>query len=238
METDPDLHVVIIDSANPEYFVAHLDVGRLHEVPDRPGAADLATTWADTVVRFATAPVLTIAAIRGRCRGIGNELALACDLRFAGLDTAVLAQPEVGFGVVPGGGGLDRLPRLIGRSRALEVLCSGADVDAATAELYGWVNRAVPDDDLDAHVDALARRVAGFDRHALATIKRIVDERVATPSEGELLQSFAAISAAIERPQAQQRVQTMLADGWGTDSETERDHPELVGRLAARLDAS
>ncbi|TWE11804.1 enoyl-CoA hydratase/isomerase family protein [Rudaeicoccus suwonensis] len=235
MSTDPELKVVIVDSADPDYFIAHLDVARLHEVPDRPGAADLATTWAETITTFASAPVLTIASVRGRCRGIGNELALACDLRFASLDKAVFAQPEIGFAVVPGGGGLNWLPRLVGRSRALEVLLSGDDFNAATAQSFGWVNRAIPDSLLDHHVDALARRVASFDKTAIATIKQIVDERVSPPSQGELLQSFAAISAAIDRPAAQQRMRTMVAAGWGGATEAERDHPALVGELSARL---
>jgi enoyl-CoA hydratase/carnithine racemase len=153
---------------------------------------------------------------------------------FRRLHTAVFAQPEVGFSVVPGGGGLDWLPRLLGRSRALEILLAGEDVDAATAETYGWINRALPDSELDGYVDALARRVASFDKRAIATIKRIVDERVPIPSVGELLQSFAAISAAIETPEAQERMKAMIEDGWGTATTAERDHPALVGDLAAR----
>jgi enoyl-CoA hydratase/carnithine racemase len=175
--------------------------------------------------------------VRGRCRGIGNELALACDVRFASRERALFAQPEVGFGVVPGGGGLDWLPAVVGRSRALEIALGGEDLDAERAEAYGLVNRALPDAELDGYVDAWARRVAGFDRPALATIKRIVNERSAPPSVGDLLQSFAAISAAIARPGARARMELMLADGWGRDSAVERDHPELVGGLAARLAA-
>jgi enoyl-CoA hydratase/carnithine racemase len=121
METDPELRVVIFDSADPDYFISHLDVKRLTEVPDRPGAAGLSDTWHDFVTRLAHAPVLSIASIRGRSRGIGNEFTLACDLRFASREKALMGQLEIGFGVVPGGGAFDWLPRLVGRSRALEI---------------------------------------------------------------------------------------------------------------------
>jgi enoyl-CoA hydratase/carnithine racemase len=235
MEHDDELRVVVLDSALDDYFVAHLDVARLDEVPDRPGAAPLATTWPDLVTRIAHAPVVTVASVRGRCRGIGNELALACDVRFASRERALFAQPEVGFGVVPGGGGLDWLPAVVGRSRALEIALGGEDLDAERAEAYGLVNRALPDAELDGYVDAWARRVAGFDRPALATVKQIVNQRSAPPGVGDLLQSFAAISEAIARPEARARMELMLADGWGRDSSVERDHPALVGDLAARL---
>jgi enoyl-CoA hydratase/carnithine racemase len=206
METDPELRVVIFDSADPDYFISHLDLERRTEVPDRPGAAGLSDTWHDFVTRLAHAPVLSIASIRGRSRGpsrgIGNEFTLACDLRFASREKALMGQPEVGFGVVPGGGAFDWLPRLVGRSRALEIIASGDDFDAATAEKYGWINRAVPDAQLDAFIDTLANRIAGFDKQAIAAVKRLVNQRSAPPPEGELLQSFRARGRAHARGSA------------------------------------
>jgi enoyl-CoA hydratase/carnithine racemase len=131
MQADPELRVVIFDSADPGYFISRLDVARPSGVPDRPGAATLSGTWHDTVTRLARAPVLSIASIRGRSRGIGNEFALACDLRFASRERALTGQPEIGFGLVPGGGAVDWRPGLAGRSRALEILASGSDFDLA-----------------------------------------------------------------------------------------------------------
>lgn len=233
LEQDDAIRVVVFDSADPEYWISHLDVHRLDEVPEIPGAARLAEQWHVLVTRLARLPLITIASIRGRARGIGHEFALACDLRFASTERAWLGQPEVGFGVVPGGGGLDWLPQLVGRSRALEIVASADDYDAATAERYGWINRAVPDAELDGYVDALAARIAGWDGAALADAKRVIDERTPPPSEGDLLQSFAVILAAVGRPEAQARMAAMQARGWGERTPTERDHPAVLAELAS-----
>ena len=163
---------------------------------------------------------------------------LACDMRFASKEKAILAQPEVGFGVVPGGGGgLDWLPRVAGRSRALEIITGGQDFDGDTAERYGLVNRALPDAQLDSFVDALATRIGGFERRALATAKRIVNERSPVPAEGELLQSFRAILEAITWPEAHARMAAMRAKGWGTVSDGELNHPGHLGVLTSELAA-
>ena len=235
LETDEDVRVVVFDSADPDYYISHLDVTRLTEVPDIPGAADLAADWHHFVTRLARTNVLSIAKIRGRTRGIGNEFVLACDIRFASRERGLFSQAEIGFGVVPGGGGFDWLPRLVGRSRALEILMSGDDFDADIAERYGWINRAVPDDELDDFVENFARRVAGFDRQALATAKRLVNERTAPPTEGELLQSFATIVELVHTPAAQTRMAAMSAKGWGEATEVELNHPYYVGLLSEEL---
>ena len=237
LETDPEVRVVVFDSDNPDFFISHLDVIRMAEVPDVPGAADLSADWHHFVTRLAHAGVLSIASIRGRTRGIGNEFALACDIRFASRERAVFGQTEIGTGVVPGGGGLDWLPRLVGRSRALEIALGGEDYDADTAELYGWINRSVPDNELDAFVDAFARRVASFERRALATAKRLVNERTAPPSEGELLQSFHTILELIQTPAAQARIGLMISKGFGQDSKTERNLSDVVAHLTDELAA-
>jgi enoyl-CoA hydratase/carnithine racemase len=238
IETDENVRVLVFDAADSDYYISHLDVERVFEVPDIPGAANLADEWHHFVTRLAHSPVLSIASIRGRVRGIGNEFVLACDMRFASKEKAILAQPEVGFGVVPGGGGFDWLPRLVGRSRALEIITGGQDFDADTAERYGWINRALPDDELDAFVDELATRIGGFERRALATAKRLVNERSAPASEGELLQSFKSILEAITWPEAHARMAAMEAKGWGKKTEAELNHPYHLGLLANELAGS
>ena len=157
LEAAPSVKVVVFQSANPEFFIAHLDVAKAAE---RPGVLDL---WRDFVLRLSSAPVVSIANVRGRTRGIGNEFVLACDMRFASRQNAVFGNPEVGVGLIPGGGALEWLPRLVGRSRALEFVLTADDFDADIAERYGWVNRTLDDGDLDSFVDTLARRLASFD---------------------------------------------------------------------------
>src|SRR5690348_6539086 len=118
--------------------------------------------WRDAAVQLANSNVLSIAVVRGRARGGGSELALACDIRFASREKAIFGQPEVGFGLIPGGGALERLPLLVGRSRAIEIVLGADDFDADQAERYGWINRAVPDADLDGFVAGFVRRVLAF----------------------------------------------------------------------------
>ena len=162
LEADPSVKVVVFQSANPDFFIAHLDVSKAAERPEVLGL------WRDFVLRLSSTPVVSIAKIRGRTRGIGNEFVLACDMRFASRQSALFGNPEIGVGLVPGDGALEWLPRLVGRSRALEIVLSGDDFDADIAERYGWVNRTLDDADLDSFVDTLVRRLASFDREALA----------------------------------------------------------------------
>ena len=182
LEADPSVKVVVFQSANPDFFIAHLDVAKAAERPEVLGL------WRDFVLRLSSTPVVSIAKIRGRTRGIGNEFVLACDMRFASRQSALFGNPEVGVGLVPGGGALEWLPRLVGRSRALEIVLSGDDFDADIAERYGWVNRTLDDDDLDSFVDTLVRRLASFDRETLAAAKAQVN-RFGTPTATELQSS-------------------------------------------------
>ena len=181
-ETDDALRVVVLESADPDFFINHYDVSRAAETPVEPGPTGL-PTFIDTTVRLATTPVVTIAKIRGRNRGGGSEAALACDLRFASREKAVFGQPGVGAGMFPGGGALERLPLLVGRARALEIILGSDDFDADTAAQYGWINRALPDDELDEFVDTLARRIASFDQEALVEAKRLVNRRTLPQAE-------------------------------------------------------
>lgn len=193
--TDPanDVRVIVFESAHPDFFFAHVDFARLAEVPEISGARSLIEYWPKFSHWLSTAPVVSISKIRGRTRGIGNEFILASDMRFASLDKAAFSQIEVGFGMVPGGGGLEWLPQHVGRARALEIVLGADDVDARTAELYGLVNRALPDELLDAHVDNLVRRIAHHTPASLVTAKSLVTKRRPVPTIDELAESFAAI---------------------------------------------
>jgi enoyl-CoA hydratase/carnithine racemase len=155
--------------------------------------------WTDTVLKLTKAPYITIAAIRGRTRGGGNELSLAFDLRYASREKAIFGQPEVGGGLVPGGGGTERLPRTVGRDRALEAILTSADYDADTAERWGWITRALPDDELDAFVDAIATRLASFDRTALASAKAMVN-RAVLPPDADLVTAYGEYERSLTLP--------------------------------------
>ncbi|MCU1624525.1 MAG: enoyl-CoA hydratase [Frankiales bacterium] len=202
-EIDDALRVVVIESADPDFFINHYDVSRAAETPVAPGPTGL-PTFIDTTVRLATTPVVTIAKIRGRNRGGGSEAALALDLRFASREKAVFGQPEVGAGMFPGGGALERLPLLVGRARALEIILGSDDFDAETAAQYGWINRALPDDELDDFVDALARRIASFDKAALAEAKRLVNRRT-LPRAEDLIETQDSFLAAFSWPSLRER---------------------------------
>jgi enoyl-CoA hydratase/carnithine racemase len=203
METDDALRVVVLESADPDFFINHYDVSRAAETPVAPGPTGL-PTFIDTTVRLATTPVVTIAKIRGRNRGGGSEAALAFDLRFASREKAVFGQPEVGAGMFPGGGALERLPLFVGRARALEIILGSDDFDAETAAQYGWINRALPDDELDDFVDTLARRIASFDKAALAEAKRLVNRRT-LPRPEDLVETQESFLAAFSWPSLRER---------------------------------
>jgi enoyl-CoA hydratase/carnithine racemase len=214
LESDPSVKVVVFQSGNPEFFIAHLDVSKAAE---QPGILRL---WRDFVVRLSSAPVVSIAKIRGRTRGIGNEFVLACDMRFASRQNALFGNPEVGVGLIPGGGALEWLPRLVGRSRALEIVLSGDDFDADIAERYGWVNRTLDDDSLDSFVDTLAGRLASFDREVLAAAKAQIN-RFGMPTATELQSSNDMIFSILAWPSAQARRAKVRDIGYGVRSDFE-----------------
>jgi len=214
LEADPSVKVVFFQSANPEFFTAHLDVAKAAERPEVLGL------WRDFVVRLSSTPVVSIAKIRGRTRGIGNEFVLACDMRFASRQSALFGQPEIGVGLVPGGGALEWLPRLVGRSRALEIVLSGDDFDADIAERYGWVNRSLDDGDLDSFVDALVRRLASFDRETLTAAKAQVN-RFGLPTATEFQSSNDLLFPLLALPGAQARRAKIRNIGYGVPSDFE-----------------
>src|SRR6185295_3796626 len=175
MDASPTLRVMVFESANPEFYLAHFDLtGKTGNITTAVGPSGLPILM-DTFVRFTKSPVVSIAKIRGCVRGVSSEFVLACDMRFGSRENTRLGQPEVGVGLHPGGGGTERLPLLVGRGRALEIILSADDFDGETAERYGYVNRALPDGNLDDFVDALARRISSFDKRSIAAAKKLVN---------------------------------------------------------------
>lgn len=213
LSADEQVQVVIFASGVPGYFFNHADLGQVAELLAMAGA-DATPTWVDLVTRLTGAPFVSIASIRGRTRGGGDEITLAFDLRYASREHAVFGQPEVATGLVPGGGGSERLARLLGRDRALEAILTSHDYDADRAEHYGWVTRTLPDDELDDFVDAVAARIASFDRAAIAGAKAQIN-RATLPPVADLRASWSEFAESVPRPGFQGRVPqlvTLLAE--------------------------
>ncbi len=230
MDASPSLRVVVFESANPDFYLAHFDLmGKIGNIMTAVGPSGL-PILIDTFVRLTRSPVVSIAKIRGCVRGGSSEFVLACDMRFASRENTRLGQPEVGVGVHPGGGGAERLPHLVGRGRALEIVLGANDFDGDTAERYGYVNRALPDAELDGFVDALARRIASFDRRAVAAGKSLVNE-VSLPSADRLLDALNSFQTALTRPETQRRVQALLKRGLQQDEDFEKGWPAVLGML-------
>jgi len=197
LEHDPDVTVVVFDSANADHFLGPYDMSRAADTPSDPGPTGM-PPWLDLTVRLSRLPVVSIAVIRGASRGVGQEFALACDLRFASLERSAIDQPEVGHRLVPGGGAISRLPALVGRARALELILGSVVLDGASAERYGVVNRALPDAELEAFVDQLAGEFAGLDRRVLADAKALID-RATLPADADLVNAYDTFFASAAR---------------------------------------
>jgi enoyl-CoA hydratase/carnithine racemase len=231
LETDKDVKVVVFDSAIEGFFLTHYNFLAPLEDSTRlpPGPTGL-QPLPDMLVRLSRAPVASIASIRGRATGVGSELALACDMRFASREKAILSQWEVGAGLVPGGGPMARLPRLMGRGRALEVLLGADDIPGDLAELYGYVNRSFPDADLDAFVDGFATRIASFDKQAISETKRFADV-ASLPPDFEIAPEWDACLASIARPAAQERIKILMERGFHKPGDVEDRLGCYVGQL-------
>jgi enoyl-CoA hydratase/carnithine racemase len=228
MDASPNLCVVVFESANPDFYLAHFDLtGKTGNITTAVGPSGLPILM-DTFVRLTKSSVVSIAKIRGCVRGASSEFVLACDMRFASRENTRLGQPEVGVGVNPGGGGTERLPPLVGRGRALEIILSANDFDGETAERYGYVNRALPDAELDGFVDALARRIASFDRRPIAAAKKLVNQ-VSLPSADHLLDGLNSFLTALTWSETLQRIQTLLKQGLQQDPDFEKRWPEVLG---------
>jgi enoyl-CoA hydratase/carnithine racemase len=231
LEADDRVRVVVFDSAVEGFFLTHYDfLAKPEESAKFPVGRTGLQALPDMLARLSRAPVVSIASIRGRATGVGSELALASDMRFASREKAILSQWEVGAGLVPGGGPMARLPRLIGRGRALEVLLGADDVNGDLAELYGYVNRSLPDRQLDAFVDALAERISSFDKQAIAETKRLVDVN-SLPSDAEIAPEWDAFTASLARPAAQERIRALFEQGFHEPGDVETRLGYHVGLL-------
>ena len=231
LESDDHVKVVVFESAIEGFFLTHYD---FLAKPDEPTAERCGSTGLrplpDMLARLSRAPVVSIASIRGRATGVGSELALACDIRFASREKAILSQWEVGAGLVPGGGPMARLPRLMGRGRALEVLLGAEDINGELAQLYGYVNRSLPDSELDGFVDAFAMRIASFDKQAITETKRLVDV-ASLPSDAEIAPEWDAFLSSVQRPAAQAKIKKLMELGFHRPGDVENRLGHYVGQL-------
>ena len=231
IETDKQVKVVVFDSAVEGFFMIHLDfLANLDDLAHlRPGPTGL-HPWPEMLVRLSRAPVVSIALIRGRATGMGSELALACDMRFASREKAILSQFEVGAGLVPGGAVMARMSRLMGRGRTLEVILSADDVPGDLAERYGYINRSLPDAELDGFVDALATRIASFDKQVLMDTKRLVNV-ASLPPDIEVESGWDACVASMARPATQERIKQLIGRGFCKPGEAENRLGDFVGTV-------
>jgi len=214
-EADDTVQVLVFTSADPDYFIAHVDLDRIAEY--RAEAAKL-TGEASIALLFrhlSASRLVTIAQIEGRVRAAGSEFVLACDMRFAARETAIFCQFEPAFGLLPGGGAAQHLTRLMGRARALEVMLSAQDYDAELAERYGWINRALPADELREFVRALAHRVAGFPATGHTTVKERVNAIALAPAE-DFRRDSDLFGQVVRTPEAQRRIQGAMERGLQT----------------------
>ena len=231
LETDEHAKVVVFDSAVEGFFLTHYDfLARPEDLAGLPPGPTGLQALPDLLVRLSRAPVVSIALIRGRATGVGSELALASDMRFASREKAILSQWEVGAGLVPGGGPMARLPGLMGRGRAFEVLLGADDIRGDLAELYGYVNRSLPGADLDGFVDALATRIASFDKRAIIDTKRLVNA-ASLPPDVEIAAGWDACLASIARPAAQERIKKLMELGFHKPGDVENRLGYYVGQL-------
>jgi len=230
LEADEQVKVVVFDSAVEGFFLNHSDfLAKLEDLTTIPQGPTGLEAWPDILVRLTRAPFASIALIRGRATGNGSEIALACDMSFASREKAILSQWEVGVGLVAGGGPMARLPRLIGRGRALEVLLGSEDIRGDLAQAYGYVNRSLPDADLDGFVDALATRIASFDKWAIANTKRLTNTSL--PPDVEIAEGWDACMKSIARPAAQRNFKTLFEQGFHKPGDVEDRLGYYLGRL-------
>jgi len=231
LKADDEVRVIVFESANPEFFIAHVDVNLIQQLPtsnlQKPTSLSFFHEMLET---FRTMPKVTIGKIEGRARGGGSELLLALDMRFGAIGKAVLNQPEVASGIIPGGGGSTRLPRLIGRGRALEVIMSCEDFSAELAERYGYINRALPPQELSPFVDRLARRIASFPAEAIALAKTAVDAGEGMPTRDALLEEEHCMNQALATQAARDGMQAFL-DAGGQTREVELELGDVISRM-------
>lgn len=231
IERDPKLRVVVFDSDVPDFFLTHYDfVPPLSDTTSLSNGPEGLPPLPDMLVRLSKAPVVSIASIRGRATGVGSELALASDMRFASREKALLSQWEIGAALVPGGGPMARLPQIMGRGRALEVVLTGNDIDGDLAERYGYVNRSLPDAQLDRFVDTMARRISRFDKETIRDIKGLVNA-VSLPSNEQIAAGWEGFIRSVLRPEAQQRIKALMEGGLQRNPDVEKRLAHYTGTL-------
>jgi enoyl-CoA hydratase/carnithine racemase len=232
VESGKGPNVLLFDSADPDYFLAHYDITSANRslVDSLPPGPTGFHPWIDLLIRLSKLPAVTISAIRGRARGAGSEFVLSCDIRFASRERAVVGQFEVGFGAIPGGGPATRLPGLVGRGRAFEILLGGEDFDGSLAERYGYVNRAIPDIEFEGFVDRFVRRVSTFDTKALGDIKHFIN-KVSLPVDEEFPPQLDAFWQAAARPAFQARHNKAFEDGYQQRSDVELHLGKYIEQL-------
>jgi enoyl-CoA hydratase/carnithine racemase len=228
-EADNDVKVLVFSSTDPDYFISHVDVTKIKEYREEAarltGEASIALLF-----RYLSASrLVTIAQIEGRVRAAGSEFVLACDMRFAARESAIFAQPEPAFGVIPGGGGVQHLVRLMGRARALEVMLSAQDFDAELAERYGWINRAMPANAIADFVKSLAHRISKFPAGGLAAVKERVNAIALAPVE-DFRRDSDLFGDGARSPEGQSRFQAAFKRGFQT-RDAEMDLAGLLGHL-------
>jgi enoyl-CoA hydratase/carnithine racemase len=206
------VNVVVFESSDPDFFIPHKDLTQTGGDHLGTGPTGMAA-WPDFTLRIEKAPFLTIGVLRGRARGVGSEFLQALDIRFASKERAILSQIELGCAVIPGGGGMERLPKLVGRSRAMEIIMGSRDFDADTAALYGWVNRSIPDADLDKFVDDFALRIAGYDHQLVATCKKLINERSGLIGQQDFAESRKAFFDLLTFPSTRKRIKELFKKG-------------------------
>ena len=233
-EADETVQVLVFKSADPDYFISHVDVTRIKE--NREPAAKLTGEPSLGLLfrHLSAVRIVTIAQIAGRVRAVGNEFVLACDMRFAARESAIFGQFEPAFGVIPGAGGAQHLTRLMGRGRALEVMLSAQDYDADLAERYGWINRALPADEIDEFVSSLAHRIAKFPAAGHAVVKERVNA-IALPSVDDIRRDSDLFLEGTRSPEFQQLTRTAFENGFQT-REAEINLAELVSDIQPKTD--
>ena len=230
LEEDPDVQVVVFRSADPEFFIAHADVNWILMLPEtKPEPITEIGPFVALLERIRRMPKVSIGAIAGIARGGGSELLLSLDMRFAARGKTKLAQPEVALGIIPGGSGTQRLGRMVGRARALEIILGCGDVDADEAAAMGYVNRALAEEELMPFVRALAERIAAMPAETVRLAKEAVDAAM-PPVEPGLLVEGDRFNESVALPEARTRMREFLERG-GQTRDVERSLGDLVGVL-------
>jgi enoyl-CoA hydratase/carnithine racemase len=235
VEKDDDVRVIVFDSADPDFFIAHFDVDSLLTTPDEePTKSTQLEGMHPMLEAFRTMPKVSIAKIEGICRGGGSEFVLALDMRFGVIGKTILAQPEVAVGIIPGGGGTQRIPRLMGQARAMEVILSGMNIPAELAEKYGYLNLAFPSDEITDYVETLAYTIASHPAETLALAKKSIQNAAELPIVDGLIEEYFLFQQSTALPVAKARMKEFMDMG-GQTREVEIEGFKLPDDVLKRI---